>query len=438
MEEPGGGEGEMLSKVQNPATMKTYFEDFKILMERAKDYGAPVQVLVEADGSGFLQLQAKDDPNTYAAVADSGVPGARGPSQHCRRLGARVPAAEEGRRRGQGADGHARVRLGHEPRRDAEQRHREPRGRGLRDLHLLEHARPGGEPDQASPTTSWSATPRTGDAGYYEKVKGMNKWWVTNTDASLEERSMNRYAEWLRLWNVRSGKRWVLWQIPLGNSNHLDVDNAGGSRQGYKDNRAEYFLGGGIENLQRFADAGVMSLMFGPGMWGMSGYENDYYTDGQLYVKSRAKQVSRSRRPRPRGGSSVDAEHRRAEPRTARAREGDPAERRLRGAVRVGGGRRARLDELIRRVQGGLPVAAGPSLPRRASARARLQRRGRKAEDPRQRVRRYRAGRRTSSSTCSCPPRLAYWACCRTCSKARAADYAWLSNYVAGAGSRTR
>lgn len=290
VEEPGGGESEMLKKVQNPATMKSYFEDFKILMERAKEYGAPVQVLVEADGTGFLQLQSKDDPNVYAAIADTGLPEL-----------ASLPNTVAGwglaflqLKKAVGADN---VLLGLHvsgwaTNLDVMQNH---------DIANLEYevyktytflSPLGLAENQTGLTYDFLVgDPSDRDAGYYEKVKGLNKWWSTDPNASIDERSMNRYAEWLRLWNVRSGKRWVLWQIPVGNSNHLDVDNAGGPRQGYRDNRAEYFLGGGIENLRLFANAGVMSLMFGPGMWGMSNYENDYYTDGELYVKSRGKRV---------------------------------------------------------------------------------------------------------------------------------------------------
>jgi hypothetical protein len=290
VEEPGGGESAMLSKVQNPATMKSYFEDFKILMERAKEYGAPVQVLVEADGTGFLQLQSKDDPETYAAVADSGVPELAGLPNTVAGWGLAFLQLKK-------AVGADKVLLGLHvsgwaTNLDVMQNH---------DIANLEYEvyrtytflSPLGLVENHTGLTYdfLVGDPSDRDAGYYEKVKGMNKWWSTDPNASIDERSMNRYAEWLRLWNVRSGKRWVLWQIPIGNSNHLDVDNAGGPREGYRDNRAEYFLGGGIENLQLFADAGVMSLMFGPGMWGMSGYENDFYTDGQLYVKTRAKQV---------------------------------------------------------------------------------------------------------------------------------------------------
>ena len=56
------------------------------------------------------------------------------------------------------------------------------------------------------------------------------------------------------------------WQIPLGNSNHLNVANNNGPRQGYKDNRPEYFFGSGTtDHMQKFADVGVIALLFGRG-----------------------------------------------------------------------------------------------------------------------------------------------------------------------------
>ena len=60
----------------------------------------------------------------------------------------------------------------------------------------------------------------------------------------------------------------MLWQIPLGNSNHLNVSNNGGARAGYKDNRPEYFFGNGTAHIAKFADAGVIGLLFGAGAGG--------------------------------------------------------------------------------------------------------------------------------------------------------------------------
>ena len=91
--EPGGAESAFLSKVQNAATMKSYFGDFKILMQRVKDFGKPVLVLMEADGFGFLQQQTSSNSERLRGREGSGDAGAGRPAQHRRGLGPGVLAA---------------------------------------------------------------------------------------------------------------------------------------------------------------------------------------------------------------------------------------------------------------------------------------------------------------------------------------------------------
>ncbi|MDA8139199.1 MAG: hypothetical protein M0036_11160 [Desulfobacteraceae bacterium] len=131
------------------------------------------------------------------------------------------------------------------------------------------------------------------DSGFYEVHEGLGqqRWWDASDSASINSKSFNRYAEWMRLWNIKSRKRWVLWQIPLGNSNHLNIWNNDGPREGYKDNRPEYFFANGTDHLRKFADAGAIALLFGPGAGGQSFYTNDLYTDGQLFMQSRAGDI---------------------------------------------------------------------------------------------------------------------------------------------------
>src|SRR5688500_17196385 len=64
--EAGGAESASLKKVQTKSTMASYFGDFKLLMQRAKEFGKPVVVLLEADGFGFLESQTNHNPSTYA------------------------------------------------------------------------------------------------------------------------------------------------------------------------------------------------------------------------------------------------------------------------------------------------------------------------------------------------------------------------------------
>ena len=67
-------EGAFLSTVQNASKMADYFGQWKILMQRVKEFGKPTVILVEADGFGFLEQQSGGNPSAYTAVSASGLP----------------------------------------------------------------------------------------------------------------------------------------------------------------------------------------------------------------------------------------------------------------------------------------------------------------------------------------------------------------------------
>jgi len=285
--EAGGGESAFLAKVQNATTMRSYFGDFRILLQRAKDFGKPVIILLEADGFGFLQQQTGSNSATYAAIKDSGVAELAG-----------LPNTVAGW-------GLAFLQL----------RKSVGANNAVLGIHISGWASGkdiayGSVTDPLSPEVdkvynylapfgiasnvtggTWDVLvgdPLDRDSDYYVLVQGQNRWWDASDTASINSKSFNRYAEWVRLWNVKAAKRWILWQIPLGNSNHRNVANDGSARAGYKDNRPEYFFGNGTAHMAKFADAGVIGLLFGAGAGGQSSYQNDNYTDGQLFMKSRA------------------------------------------------------------------------------------------------------------------------------------------------------
>lgn len=287
--EAGGGEDQFLAKVRNATLMKAYFGDFKILMQRAKDFGKPVYVQIEADGSGLLEAQTGGNPNASAAVASTGMPELAALPNSVAGWGQAYLAIKK-------AVGASNVFLG---------MHVSGWASG-KDLLSWDVTAPlQGEIDKvyaflsplglASNTTGLTydalvSDPSDRDADYYRQVIGDGgaHWWDASNGASINSRSFNRFREWLRLWNAKSGKRWMVWQLPLGNSNHLNVPNNGGAREGYKDNRPEYFLGtNGLAHSQAFADAGVIALLFGAGMQGMSTFGNDIYTDGKSFMQSR-------------------------------------------------------------------------------------------------------------------------------------------------------
>jgi len=289
--EPGGGEAEFLAKAQDATTMSSYFGDFKILMQRAKDFGKPVMVLLEADGFGYMERQSSHNPNAFAAVAATGLPELAGLPNTVAGWGLAFLQIRK-------SVGASNAILGIHVSGWAT-------GKDITYGSVADPLQP--EVDTAynflaplglaANTTGATydllvGDPLDRDANYYKlglaTGSPQNRDWDPSDNASISAQSFNRYAEWLRLWNQKAGKRWVLWQIPLGNSNHLDVYNNGGAREGYKDNRPEYFFGAGTPaHVQKFADSGVIGLLFGRGLAGQSTYTNDVYTDGQLFMKSR-------------------------------------------------------------------------------------------------------------------------------------------------------
>lgn len=292
--EAGGGEAQLLAKTQNAATMASYFGDFKLLMQRARDYGRPVIVLLEADGFAFLQSQSGQNPDAYSAVAATGLPELAGLPNTVAGWGLAFLQLRK-------ATGATNVVLGihisgwasgkdimHHSVTDALQPEVDKVYNFLAPLGL-------GANVTGATYDLLVGDPLDRDADFYRLTLSTDRWWDASDSASVNSMSFNRYAEWLRLWNVKSGKRWMLWQIPLGNSNHANVYNNGGPREGYRDNRPEYFFGTNSRaHLEKFASSGVIGLLFGAGAGGQSSYTNDIYTDGRPFMESRAGDFLRS------------------------------------------------------------------------------------------------------------------------------------------------
>lgn len=286
--EPGGGEGESLAKVQNATTMRSYFSDVKLLMQRAKEHGKPVLVLIEPDAFGLLQFQTNSNPNAYAAVAATNLP-------ELANLPNTVAGWGQAFLQMRKAVGANNVILGIHVSAWAS-------GKDISCCSVTDPLQPEVDkvvnflkPMGLGPNTTGTTydvlvgDPLDRDADFYKLTRGQDVWWDMSDLAPISSRSFNRYAEWLRLMNVASGKRWVLWQIPLGNASHRNINNDGSARAGYRDNRTEYFFGLlGDLHRRKFANSGVIALLFGAGAGGQSSYQNDQAGDGQPYIRSRA------------------------------------------------------------------------------------------------------------------------------------------------------
>ena len=286
-EPPQSDESQTYAKTQNPAVMKDYWNQYKVLMQRAKEFGKPVVIITEGDGFGFLEKQSGDNPSAPAAIASSGVAELAGLPNTVAGFGMGFLQM----RRAVGAINAivgpdvpiwATGDISYYQVGDALQPHVDKQYAFLSALGLGANA-------TGATFDFTAADPLDADSDWWKVLHGQDKWWDTSDTAAITTKSFNRYAEWLRLFNRKSQRRWILWQVPCGNSNHLNVNNGGNPREGYKDNRPEYFFGTSRDaHLTKFAEAGVFALLFGMGEAGVASYTNDTYTDGQLFLKSRA------------------------------------------------------------------------------------------------------------------------------------------------------
>jgi len=281
-------EGAFYATTQNAGTMAAYFDDFKVLMQRCKEFGKPVLVLMEGDGFAYMELQSGDNPNAPSAVASTGMAELQGLPNTAAGWGLAFLQIRK-------AVGAENVVLGMHISAWATQK-------DISYFSVTDPLQPEVDKAYAFLSKLGLASNNTGqtfevlvgdpldrDSDFYRLTRQEDRWWDASDGAPIASKSFNRYAEWLHLWNQTARKRWVLWQIPLGNSNHLNVNNTGQPRGGYQDNRPEYFFGSGSDtHLRKFADAGVISLLFGAGAEFQSMYQNDTYSDGQLFMKSRA------------------------------------------------------------------------------------------------------------------------------------------------------
>jgi hypothetical protein len=277
-----------LSRIQSPASMAAYFASYRVLMERVRDFGKPVIVLLENTAFAYIELGARHDPAVPAAVASSGVAEL-----------ADLPNTVAGW-------GLAFLRL--------------RRSTGALNAKLAIDVSGWASgldvvysdtsvPLQPEVDRVWAflgpmglAANMTGDTydllshhlsdfdlDYSKLVLNRDLWWDASDAASPSTRSFTRYVTWLGLWNRRTAKRWVLWEIPVGNSNHLNADNVGQARGGYRDSRVEWIFGAsGAEHRQTLAHAGVVMVLCGLANGTQASVRNDYDSDGNLFMQTHA------------------------------------------------------------------------------------------------------------------------------------------------------
>ena len=116
------------------------------------------------------------------------------------------------------------------------------------------------------------------DADYYRIHRGENRWWDA-TNQTLP--NYTQHFQWVAELNKIIGKPLVWWQLPLGNADSPNTNATApftqGYAQGYKDNRADYFL----THTDDIVAMGGVLVAFGAG----AGDQTNPLTDGGNLVR---------------------------------------------------------------------------------------------------------------------------------------------------------
>jgi hypothetical protein len=250
-------------KLQDPSTMTAYYNEFILLMQKCSAYGKVVIVHVEPDFWGFCEQAHGPKPEVIpVCVANTGLAEAVGlPDNLC---------------------GFAQllVKL-----RDLHAPHGASPPKVLIALHAS-HWGTGADliKNKVDPVTQANAIggfftslgsnfdllfhdPGDRDAGYSQYVQGDGgaSWWVVPDD-------FDRYRNYLTRMTTVTGRRNILWQVPLGNTKTRTCNN---STWHYQDNRVEYWLDDTPHaNITAYALAGVIGILWGAPQNGTTHYDD--------------------------------------------------------------------------------------------------------------------------------------------------------------------
>lgn len=104
------------------------------------------------------------------------------------------------------------------------------------------------------------------DAGYYKYVLNRANAFWDRLNVVLP--NFHRWEQYLSAVTTVTGRRAMVWQVPLGNQWALSENNTNGH---YQDNRAEYFFG----HMGELKNAGVIAVLYGRGNGGSTTNTDD-------------------------------------------------------------------------------------------------------------------------------------------------------------------
>ncbi len=259
--------------INDTTKMRTYYDEFKYLMQQIGGTSRHAIVILEPDGEGHMQQNTNGGDNAVAqtaAVASSGMPEFQSPLIENNYRGFH--------------EGLAHLRDLYAPNTTLALTI-SMWGTGV-DMTLCLRDGYCNATDEANRVVTYFNTfgagwnlvamdPLDRDASYYLLTQGSNRYWW-NDDS--REPKFSTFRGWLGTIINGTQKRAIMWQVPNGNRVYTTENNTNGH---YQDNRTEYFLNStnGRQHIQEWANVGLMAIMWGAGVGSQTHYW-DYRSDG--------------------------------------------------------------------------------------------------------------------------------------------------------------
>ena len=292
-----GGDSGILTEVQTASWTKEYFTEFKALMTRAKAFGKPVIVMLEGDSFGYLENQSSNNPGVMAAVASTNMPELASLPNTLAGFGMAFLAIRK-------SVGAYNVAMGPDTpyyAANGDIMNFAPSDMDALQPHVdFQWKFFGSFMGQNMTGDRFDFSASCPDANDCAAYTDGHPCWDPSDTASVNSASINRYVQWLHLYNQTSGLRWLLHQFPFGNSLEKNIACDGTTPQsGYKDNRAEYLFQYESpasttirdQHLANFANAGVVAMLFGSSDDGLIP-SLDIWKDNQPFLKTHVAAVN--------------------------------------------------------------------------------------------------------------------------------------------------
>ncbi|OKS86389.1 hypothetical protein [Mucilaginibacter polytrichastri] len=269
-EDPG------FTNLNDAEVMNKYFDDFKFLLQICKNFGKPVIIHYEPDLFGYMEMYKNNAAKSTIKVSQSNQADVQGFTNDAKGLAQAIvsmrnkyaPNVILGWHASHWATG-ADLIIG---KRNPEQ-------------VAIETAAYYKSLNAPFDLIFSEFTDR--DEGYTQLVtKTTTSMWSTMANANNGDLSdFDRFQRFLKKLNTETGRKIILWQIPVGNTLTQTCNNTDGH---YKDNIAEYFLkpvldNGTLTKITQYGQAGVIAFLFGQGISSCTSYmdtKNDGLTGG--------------------------------------------------------------------------------------------------------------------------------------------------------------